>query len=60
VTQIPCCCGSSWPAATAWIQALAWEPAYVMGAALKMTKKKIEKEKEKDTCILMFIAALFT
>ena len=33
------------PAATALIQPLAWEPAYVAGAALK-TKKKKERNAE--------------
>ena len=34
------------PAATTWIQALAWEPPYDVGAALKKKKKK-EKRKRK-------------
>ena len=33
-------------AATAPIRALAWEPPYAMGAALKRQKKKKKKEKD--------------
>ena len=32
-----------WPAATALIQLLAWEPPYAVGAALKRPKKKKKK-----------------
>ena len=34
------------PAATAPIKPLAWEPPYVMGAALKKTDQKKKKEKK--------------
>ena len=35
------------PAATAQIGPLAWEPPYVLGAALKQTNKKNQKKKKK-------------
>ena len=34
------------PAATAWIQPLAWEPPFASGAALKRPKKKKKKKKK--------------
>ena len=37
-----------WPAATALIRALAWEPQYAMGAALKKGKKKNKPPKNKE------------
>ena len=42
-----------WPAATALIRALAWEPQYAMGAALKKGKKKKQtpKKQRKTTSI---------
>ena len=33
-----------WPAATARIRPLAWEPPYAAGAALKRQKKKKKKD----------------
>ena len=38
---------SLWPAATAPIQLLAWEPPYAAGAVLKGQKKK-KRERERD------------
>ena len=37
-----------WPAAVAPIQPLAWELPYVIGAALKKEKKKIQTNKQKQ------------
>ena len=36
------------PAATAPIKPLAWEPPYVMGAALKKTDQKKKKKRKKE------------
>ena len=42
-----------WPAATAPVRPLAWEPPYVMDAALKKKKKK-KKKKERNGDLIEF------
>ena len=48
------------PAATAPIRSLAWEPPYVVGAALKRQKKKKKKRKELTSMGIMTAEALIT
>ena len=42
-----------WPAAAAPIQALAWEPPYVVGVALKKETKKKKKEKKEIVVLII-------
>ena len=39
------------PKAVAWIQPLAWEPPYALGAALKKQKKKKKKKKSQISMV---------
>ena len=43
-----------WPAATALIQCLAWEPPYASGVALKKKKKKKKRGKKEINMQKMF------